>query len=471
MQILRQLTPEEVLFIGGETSTMYQHTAGLVLLDAADRPDFGFDSVRSHLARRIAEVPHFRWRLHEVALGLDLPYWVEDEEFDFDRHIRRIAVPSPGDHRALADLVSYLYARHLDRSRPLWEVWFIEGLEDGQYGLFSKIHHCIMDGEGANKLSQVINDLSPDGQRIPLDAAIADALPGARPTRLSESVTAARHLVAFPLRAAREIVTLAGQSVRTRLADGETARQRARTPATTFNRDIGKERGFVFGAIALDDVKAIKNHFDVTINDVLLAIIGGSLRRYLSADGNLPTESLRTSIAVSQRTDDEMFANKVTVVGTTLATDLDDPVERLRVVSQDAAWAKAEAKSGSDGFMELVAAFPPLAVGAMMTMTPPEMFSQAAGYNLIVSNVRGAPIPMYLGGARISAMYPMSIILRGSGVNVTFISYVDGIDIGITTAPALVPDPWRLIDGIAAELADLSARIPKRKRRAANAVR
>ena len=144
MPNVRQLTPQDVLFVGGETSKIYQHAVGLILLDGSDRPGFGFEAFRRHMEERVGSIPQFRWKLHEVPLGLDLPYWVEDGHFSFDHHIRRIAVPSPGDREALGELVSYLYCKHLDRNRPLWEAWFIEGLADGQYATVHKMHHCMM---------------------------------------------------------------------------------------------------------------------------------------------------------------------------------------------------------------------------------------------------------------------------------------------------------------------------------------
>ncbi len=174
----RQLTSQETFFIGGETANVYQHTGGLVLLDASERPGFGFDSFREHLETRMADIPHFRWKLHEVPLGLDLPYWVEDENFSFENHIRRIAVPSPGDREALGELVAYLYSKHLDRDRPLWETWFIEGLPNRQFAMLHKLHHCLMDGEGASRLGERLIDLEPDAKSRPVEPEIRDAVAG-----------------------------------------------------------------------------------------------------------------------------------------------------------------------------------------------------------------------------------------------------------------------------------------------------
>jgi hypothetical protein len=149
MKNVRQLTSKEVIFVGGETPSIYQHTGGLLILDASNCPDFGYETFRAHTESSLGGLPQFHWRLHQVPLGLDLPYWDEDENFNFDRHMRRIAVPSPGDNAALAELVGYLYNKHMDRGAALWEAWFIEGLADGRFAVFHKVHHCLMDGKGA----------------------------------------------------------------------------------------------------------------------------------------------------------------------------------------------------------------------------------------------------------------------------------------------------------------------------------
>jgi len=437
------------MFVGGETSRIYQHTGGLTLLDASDRPDFGFESLRRHLEQRLASIPHFRWKLHEVPLGLDLPYWVEDESFRFDRHIRRIAVPSPGDRQALAEVAAYLYSRHMDRSRPLWEVWLIEGLGEGKYGLFTKLHHSMMDGEGAARLGAQICDFEPDAPPREIDPAIAEARPGPAPQPWEQSFNTALHLSRFPLRATREILDAARLEISRWLPGGRKRAGNPPAPVASFNSDIGSERGFVFGSVPLADVKTVKDHFGVTVNDVVLALVGASLRSYLLRSGELPDASLRTSIAVSLRAqDDDELSNKVTAVGVTLATDLADPAERLRAIAAESARAKDEARGGGKGFLEIISILPPVVVNAMMSVTPSELVPWMTGFNLMISSVRGSPMPMYIAGARTTAIYPMSIITPGNAINVTCISYLDRIEFGVTIEPKVFPDPWLLVDGL-----------------------
>jgi diacylglycerol O-acyltransferase / wax synthase len=463
----RQLTPQDVMFVGGETPNVYQHTLGLILLDASGRPGFGYEEYRRQMERRLAQVPHFRWKLHEVPLGLDLPYWVEDENFSFDHHVRRIAVPSPGDRQAVGELVSYLYTRHLDRSRPLWETWFIEGLEDGQYAVVQKMHHCMMDGEGAIKLMDVMCDLDPDAPPRAVDPAIAEARPGQVPQMWQQSLNAGMRLSRLPMAAGREISGALWREVSRRLGGGGKRAEKPKAPRASFNRDIGSGRGFVYGSLPLADIKAIKSHYGVTVNDVLLAVVGSSLRDYLEALGELPEQSLRTSLPVSLRTEtDDGFSNKVTTKEVTLATAIADPVGRLQAIARETEAAKLEAHSGHNrGVMEIVQIMPPVLINALLRMTPGDKVAEMMGINVVVSNVRGGSETTYIAGARMTAVYPMSIIAPGGGINFTCVSDADYIHCGCTIEPELVPRPWLIIDRLHAALADLISRVGGRATR------
>lgn len=463
---LRQLTPRETFFIGGETSSVYQHTGGLILLDAGETPDFNYQALRQRMEERLADVPQFRWKLHEVPLGLDLPYWVEDHQFDFDHHIRRIAVPSPGDSNSLGELATYLYSKHLDRNRPLWETWFIEGLPKGQFALVQKLHHCMIDGEGANHLGQLLNDFEPDAAPRPVDDEISQAQAGTRPAFWQQSLNAARRYYGLPGQLSREIYGAVSPRIRQRLSGKRGGKSKPPAPLAYFNTEITAHRDFVFGSLSLDAIKRVKNHFDVTVNDVVLAIVGGCLRKHLGERNKLPAQSLRSSIAVSLREDtDGEFSNRVTATNVTLATAMADPVERLRAIAAEGEQAKKKARGGATGFMEIMELLPPLLINAMINFAPPEKTAAMTGANLIVSNIRGSPWPMYMAGARMTAMYPMSIITPGTGINITCISYVDKIDFGIMLEPTLFPDPWPMIDDLQQALNDYMAMIPKPTRR------
>ncbi len=453
MNEVRQLSPSEVVFIGGELPSFYQHTGGLTVLEPVDGVELSYERFRAQVEERLGAIPQFRWRLHEVPFGLDLPYWVEDEDFSFDRHIRRVAVPAPGDRNAVAELVAYLYSRRLERNHPLWEIWFLEGLEGGQSALFAKLHHSLMDGEGAEKLGASICDLEPNAPPREIDPALTEAQPAEAPEWWRQSMDTAWHLSSIPVRAGRELFGGLRRAWDRQVNDGSVVTPRPKVPVTTFNCSIGTDRGFVFGTVPLADVKRVKDHFDVTVNDVVLALVGSSLRGYLDRRGELPEDSLRTSIGVSLRSDGDIsMTNQVTTAGVTLATAVDDPVERLRLIAAETAEAKQAARAGTTGFLELMGIFPPSVVTALMSVTPPTLAVKTTGFNLIISNVRGSPFPLYVAGARIAAMYPMSILGPGCGLNVTCISHVDDLDFGLTIEPAAFGEPWELIDGIEAAL-------------------
>jgi diacylglycerol O-acyltransferase len=250
-----------------------------------------------------------------------------------------------------------------------------------------------------------------------------------------------------------------------RLREGR-SQPRPETPISCFNGDIDSERGFVFGSLPLDDIKTVKNAFDASVNDVLLAVISTALRDYLRARDALPELSLRTGLPVSLRgEDDEEISNRVTQVSVTLATDVADPVARLQAISEDCEQAKQLVHAGGKGFIELIQVMPPLMVSAMMASTSPEQTAQMLGSNLIVSNVHGSDKPMYVAGARLETMYPMSIITPGMGINFTCVSYTGQVDVGVTIAPQLVPDPWEIIDGLYLALEEYLALAAKAARR------
>ena len=472
MSELRQLTRQDVLFVGGETARVYQHTAGLVLLDNRGRPGFNFKAFRGHVIERVGQIPHFHWKLHEVPLGLDLPYWVDDDNFNYEHHIKRIAVPSPGDRVALGELVAHLYSKHLDRSRPLWEIWFIEGLADGKFAILQKLHHCMMDGEGASKLGEIMCDFEPDAPPHKIDRSISGAKAGDTPSPWQQSFNTTAHLAGMAFGVRREILDFVGPKIRRQLTfKKEPVVAAPVVPRACFNADISSHRGFVFGSLPLADIKAIKNYFEVSVNDVVIAIVGGSMRAYLLAQDKLPEQSLRIGMPVSLRSEgDDEFSNKVTNTNVTLATDLADPRQRLRVIHGETEQGKKKARGGARGLMEIMQMMPPLLVNAMLKIASPEQTTRLMGLNLIVSSFRGSSAPMYVAGVKMEGIYPMSIITPGMGINFTCVSYADNVDFGVAIEPELLPDAWSIVDGLDLALAEYMALIRKKTTRRKKAI-
>ena len=441
------------MFVAGETSNIYQHVGLLIVLDSSERPDFDYQHFRQYCMERIALIPQFHWKLHSVPLGLDRPYWVEDENFSFDHHIKHIALPKPGDDASLTEVAAHLYRKHLDRSKPLWEIWLIEGLEGGKYAYFQKFHHCMMDGEGAFKMLEIIGDFDPDQPaKKTIDSSISEALAGAVPSYPEQSSKAWQHLTRLPRDAAKGVYDILRPKIMEQLVWPRNPRkEQAVVPNASFNGVISSERAVAICSLPISDMKTIKDHFSVSLNDVVLAVVSSAIRSYLQQYSQLPEASLRTNIPVSLRSEaDEQLSNKVTTTTVTLATDLDDPLARLQAINLDTEQAKEQAHSGAKGVVELFQMMPPILVSTLMESLREDQAAQMLGANLIVSNVRGSPVPMYLAGARMEKMYPISILTAGMGVNFTCISYHKNMDFGIMVDPDLLPHH----DAIAAGLQD-----------------
>lgn len=471
MSFITQLSREDVMFVAGETDTIYQHVAVLITLDASERPEFDFDHFRQHCIERVSLIPHFRWKLHSVPLGLDRPYWVEDQQFSFDHHIKHIALPKPGDKATLCEVAAHLYCKHLDRARPLWEIWLIEGLEGGKFAYLQKFHHCMMDGEGAFKMLETICDFEPEPhQPKTVDKTISEARAGKVPTYAESSTAAWRHFAQLPGEAARNVVDILRPKILDQLVwPRKPKEERPVIPSVSFNGAISSDRAMTFASLPMAQLKAVKGHFGVSLNDVVLALVSSAVRDYLQTHSTLPEAPLRTNIPVSLRSgDDEQFSNKVTNTTVTLATDLDDPAERIQAIHSESEQAKALAHGGAVGMVELFQMMPPILVSTLMDSLPEDQGPQMLGANLIVSNVRGSPLPMYIDGARMESMCPMSILTAGMGINFTCISYDKTMDFGIVVEPDLVPNHEDLATGLEHAMEqyyDLCKPRPKRKRK------
>jgi len=470
MSLITQLSREDVMFVAGETDNIYQHIGALVVLDTSDRPGFDFEHFRQHCMERIALIPHFRWKLHSVPMGLDRPYWVEDENFNFDHHIKHIALPSPGDKAALCEVAAHLYAKHLDRSRPLWEMWLIEGLEDGRFAYIQKFHHCMMDGEGAFRMIDTICDFEadPKGPKV-VDKSISEARAGHVPSFQESRSNAWEHIRRLPGEAARSAYDVLRPKVLEQFVWPRKSKvEQPEVPIACFNGPISSDRALTYASLPLAEMKRVKQHFGVTLNDVVLAMVSSTVRRYLLDYAELPEASLRTSIPVSLRTsEDEDLSNRVTNVTVTLATDEEEPAARLMAIHEESEQAKEVAHSGSKGIVELFQMMPPIMVSTLMESLSDEQAPQMLGANLIVSNVRGSPLSMYMAGARMDRMYSMSILSIGLGINFTCVSYVDCMDFGIMCEPDLVPHHENLATGLEDGLAEYLKLCEPKKRKPA----
>lgn len=457
---MRRMSGVDAAFLYGETASWHMHVSAVMILEPG--PDgFCVDELADRIARRLHRAPQFRWRLVEVPFGLDRPGWIEDPDFDIDRHIRRIAVPPPGRPVQLGNLIGELVAIKLDRRKPLWEFWVIEGLEDGNVALLAKIHHSIIDGVSGSELASVLLDVEPNPAEAPE--------PDERPVELLPSpvdllVQGLGETCRVPWRVAR----LATASVRQGLTflgfrnQGSAPPAPFQAPRTSFNAELTPHRRFAFTSVPLDEVRAIKHRYDVKVNDVILALCAGALRRYLQGRDELPTAPLIAQVPVSLRADDERSAvgTRVGAMFASLATDIADPVMRLLCIHDGTRGAKEMQRAlAADKIMGITEAGPPALISLAARMysaasldrrTPPVM-------NLIISNVPGPSFPLYCAGAEVTAMYPMGPLIYGTGVNVTVFSYRDRVDFGFMVCRDLVPDPWSLAEGVPLSLDELNA--------------
>ncbi|MGO8870646.1 MAG: WS/DGAT/MGAT family O-acyltransferase [Acidimicrobiales bacterium] len=464
---MQRLSGMDASFVYGETPSWHMHAGALVVLDPSTAPH-GFDVVRlrSLFEARAGSLGPFLRRLVEVPFGLDRPAWVDDPHLDLDRHVRRVGVPTPGGPRELGALVGDLFAFKLERDRPLWEVWFIEGLEERRVALLVKVHHALVDGARGARLYELLFDATPDA---PLERPGTPEVRSERiPSEWEMALRALPRLAGTPLRAARAICQL-GPSALGMLRFHNTPEWPGATfpfqaPRTSLNQTITAHRGFAFCSVPFAGVKAIKDAFSVTVNDVVLGICAGALRRYLADRGELPAKPLIAQIPIAVHVDDGggpsagVWGNAVAVMGAALATQLDDPADRLRAIHASTSRAKVMHEAlGGDLILDLAEVAPPgiLAAGVRAYSRFHLSEHHPPIFNLIISNVRGPPIALYVAGARLVANYPIGPLLDGGGLNVTVISYLDHIDFGFAVCSEIVQDPWLLVDATAAAFAEL----------------
>ena len=456
---MQRLTGLDTGFLSMETPTSAMHVAGLAIYDPSGNPDWTVDEIKEMVRGRLHLAPPFRRRLVEVPLGIHHPVWIEDPDFDLDWHIRHIAVPSPGGPAELAELVAHLVALQLDRSRPLWEMWVIEGLEGGNIATLSKIHHAAIDGASGAEITVALFDLSPEVSEVePPDVPwVPDRVPSD-----GELVGyAVNSLVRQPWRVAKASARTANMLLNLRATNRriETHPPPApfSAPRTSINATLSGHRSYAMTSLSLEDVKRVKNAFGCTVNDVVLALCGGALRRYFDAHGEVLDGPLVAMVPMSVRSEDEKCAmgNKVTSMLTSLATDIDDPAERLAAIHESMRGAKEQTNAIGADVLTDWADFAAPAVFSRATRLYSRMRMADRHrpiFNVTISNVPGPPFPLYSAGAKLVANYPIGPIFDGGGLNMTVMSYQESLDFGLLACPDLVDDVWALTDGLRDEL-------------------
>ncbi|MBK5288739.1 MAG: wax ester/triacylglycerol synthase family O-acyltransferase [Acidimicrobiia bacterium] len=467
---MHQLTGLDNSFLQLEGPTTYGHVASLAVFDPATAPHpVGYHEIRALVEARLHLVPPFRRRLVEVPLGLDHPYWIEDPDFDLDFHLRHIAVPPPGDKGQLAELAGRIAARHLDRSRPLWEMYVIEGLEGGLIAQLTKIHHACVDGVAGAEILGVLLDIEPEPVPTP-----APAEPWQWEREPSSGEMMARGMLGavtrprVGMRIARQTVPALGSIMRNfalkapgvKHRDDVLSRPTVQAPKTAFNGVITPHRRFAFGSLPLSTVKTVKNATGATVNDVVMSLCAGALRRWLVEHDALPDLPLLAMVPVSIRDDREMAAggNRISAMVAVLPTDEPDAGRRLQAMKGEMGVAKQEHGAVPASLLQDFAQFtPPSVLGvAGRVITRSRLMDRVnLPFNVIISNVPGPQFPLYVSGARMEGIYPISTIVDGVGLNMTMMSYNGNLDFGLVADREMVPDLWSLIGYLGEELETL----------------
>ena len=463
-------------FLNLETLATPMHVGSLhtFAVPANYAGDF-FADVKTLLAQRM--VPVLRRRLGTMPLQLANPVWL-DGEVDLDQHIERIHIPAPGGREQLETVVANLHADLLHRSRPLWMMYVLDGLASGERAYYFKIHHAMLDGQAGSALAAALFDTAPHSLVCGTQPERPRAT-SAKPGALKLVAAAFRHDATQYVKLVRDLPgvvrTLAGlvrssggkhSAVEAKTASAESGKKAGRShmafgPRTPLNVAITRDRGFAAESVSLAEVKAIAAATESTVNDVVLALCGGALRRYLARHEVLPKKSLIASMPISLRDKgDTGFHTKATLSLASLATHLKDPLKRLHAVRGNTTATKAVARRAKS---VIPTDFPSIGVpwlmGALANLYGRGGVSEVLPplANVLISNVPGPTLPLYVGQARMTGYWPLSIVEHGVGLNITLMSYAGRVYLGFTVARSAVPDVRLLADDFMLAFDELKA--------------
>lgn len=458
-QHLDRLTAVDASFLHQEGPSSHMHIGGVTIFEG---PPPGYAEFLRSLRGRLHLVPRYRQKLATPPMGTGRPVWVDDPEFQLEYHVRHTALPGPGSEEQLMNLAARVISQQLDRSKPLWEMWLVEGLEDNRFALVSKTHHSLIDGVSGVDLATVLFDVSP----VPQEPEHPDD-----PWQPRPEPSAAELLATGALGGVRSMVRVATKTLTRALRPGDAlgqVREAAEgvgeivwaglnpAPETPFNVPHGPHRRFHGVRTELRDYKAVKNAFGATVNDVVLTCVAGSLRTWLRRRG-VRTEGLelRALVPVSIRVQDErhQLGNRIAVMRGPLPVYIEDPVARLRAV-----------KAAMDGLKESKQAIGAEVLSNVQNFAPPTVLAQASRlnfstrlFNLIVTNVPGPQFPLYVRGREMEDVFPVAFLPEDHALAIAIMSYNGHMNFGLLGDYDVLPDLAAIGDGIGAELRELVA--------------
>jgi len=469
---MKQLGILDSAFVNLEQTNTPQHVGGIGIYDPSTAPGgfVRFKDVIASFERRLGNLPLFRTRLVEVPGGLDRPYWVKDANFDVEFHLRHIALPEPGDWRQLCILTARLHSRPLDMSRPLWEAYIIEGLDNipnlpkGCFAVYTKMHHSLVDGAGGASFMAALHDLVPNpdySQESTAEPRLVDTAPSVGELLTKATINSVKNTVQLAtgtVRSARQLGKYALDIARKQVPAPDVS-----APKTILNKPVGPHRVFDAAEFPLEGFKDIKNAIGVTINDVALGVIGGALQRYLQAKGEAPaTGSLAAAMPLNMRTRRGMTEenNQIGSVFASLHTDIADPVERVLAIRQSTENAKVngEASPLVDALM-LAGVFSPVISKSVARFWSRNGLSRHIPLNIstCISNVPGPDFPLYCAGARMVDYYGLGVLTPGMGIFHLVFSYFGKITLSVLADRNIMPDPEFYHDCLVASYEELYA--------------
>jgi WS/DGAT/MGAT family acyltransferase len=452
-----RLTAVDASFLAQEHDASHMHIGAVTIFEG---PPPAYADLLAAIRSRLHLVPRYRQKLAFPPLETGRPLWVDDPAFNLEYHLRHSALPAPGSEAQLRTLAARFVSQRLDRGKPLWELYMVEGLEDDRFALISKTHHALVDGVAGVDLATVLFDLQPDPP--PVEHPAGGWQPAPEPSTVELAARGMRALVRTPLELAGRAAGAATRPLETLASAREAAAGVGEivwaglnpAPETPLNVPIGPHRRLEFVRCELDDFKRVKNAFGGTVNDVVLTVVAGGLRRWLRARG-VRTEGLelRALVPVSIRAKDDegSLGNRIAVMRGPLPVYIEDPVARLRVV-----------KTAMDGLKESKQAIGAEVLSGVQEFAPPTILAQASRlnfstrlFNLIVTNVPGPQFPLYLLGRRLCDLFPIAFLPENHALAVAIMSYDGGIDFGLLGDYDAMDDLSSLAEYLEASLAEL----------------
>ena len=455
---MERMSGLDASFLYVESPTQLMTIGVVALVDPGSvEGGYSFERMREALAERVAAIPVLLRRPRPVPLGLDHPLWELDETFDLDRHVHRLAVPAPAGLEEVSDIVGHMSGIPMPRDRPLWEMWFIEGMADGRVAIFAKLHHSMVDGVASADVIGQLCGLAPTDP----EAALV-ARDERRPTTAELVGRGVLKSLARPVGIVRLVphtVTGIGRTVR-RAASGTTMAAPFRAPRLPFNGAVTGHRTCALADLSLEEMKEVRAATGATVNDVLLTVCGGALRRYLAERDLLPDQTLVANIPVSVRATSERphGVNKVSILFVRLGSHVEDHLERLMTVHKDTRAAKEHSSAlGPDTLHDWAEVGSSPLVGVVMRGYSSLRLADRhrVVHNLTISNIPGPPGPLSFLGGRLDAVYPLGPVMDGAGLNITVMSLVGTLHVGLHGCREQIPDVWSLARHLGPVMAEL----------------